>query len=205
MASTKSKKLKKPIGKKSAAKKSTAKTSRTKLSVATAPAKKRAQKFRWQGKSLQQAIDIVGKRTAEKHPHGFRFSDSSGCSLFIWFKGESEMLAYLSDVMSAVFVDPDGDKEELTLLKKKIEAIIKRHKDKASPKLKTAANRVLKKATGASIVWMGTFDELCQGTTKFAREMRAGFRCDENVTTKNALIKKSERRAFAKCLHAMCG
>lgn len=146
--------------------------------------------------AAQRMTQQAGEREVQPSDYGFcAYGDAPGAigggmPWFYWFESKDAMVAALRD--HALFLNPPRSDIDLAATQAEVVSLIARCGDMES--LRGDLNKCLVNAS--QFEWMGTFKELCESDTAFAKEVRSNFRDDTDRGEDSNPVKLDEVPAF---------
>lgn len=131
--------------------------------------------------AANQQLILSSQRDPREYNWGlFAWGDAppacgGGVGCFQWFATASDALAFVSDYSPAMYCTFD-EEEEWLLLRQRLRKIAAQWPDNPTEAIE-AMNAELRSLL--QIDWMGSYDELCDGSTPFSRRIRQAFAEEE--------------------------
>jgi hypothetical protein len=130
-------------------------------------------RYQWQS-SLEKAKGVPS-RDPRKYPWGY-YSRDDYAGVFFWFGSLHELLTYIATIEPVVCSDWELDNPQVEPMRARLKVILDRTFARKRIKLTELLNELQAAVAGdASLLWIGTFQDLCHAKGKFAADLVGEF------------------------------
>ena len=150
------------------------------------------------------ACEEAAQRDPRKFKYGVYAGDSwtGGAYTFSWFTDVRGLVHFLTDLAPGLYIDPKDEPEDYVACRDQLRELLE-GVDTIAKFDEVLIDSLNEAMDDQSIIWIGTFQDLCKGKSQWCRELRQEFRTledDEDGDPSDGPIKTSEVDAFVDML-----